>query len=218
MPGRPRRAHRLCESSTPSPTASITPAPSLFGITRPPSSRLGNEPARFFNVRRVHATCACRRTRTSPGPATGVSSSPILQYVGGTSEFFKPGCVHQSNQFAKVSVCPSTDSACPEIFPALSDAKNTTVSAISCGATNVRIELLPLVHVANLRLRRHTAFRGIAFDDTLDTRSIHASGAYRVDSNFIRPELHRPGLGQPNQSPLAGRIGRAHGRAKQPCR
>src|SRR5918912_896036 len=63
-------------SGTPGPTASISPAPSLCGITRGPA--MGREPARVFQSDGLTPE-ARMRTRTSPGPGSGVSSSPTCR-------------------------------------------------------------------------------------------------------------------------------------------
>src|SRR6202012_2585107 len=59
---------------TPAPTCSTRPAPSLFGITRS-NSIAAYEPARRPTSAGLTPD-ACRRTSTSPGPATGVGMSP----------------------------------------------------------------------------------------------------------------------------------------------
>ena len=60
--------------STPSPTASISPAPSWSGIWKPAASGRPVAPARDFQS--VGFTPETRmRTRTSPGPGSGRSTS-----------------------------------------------------------------------------------------------------------------------------------------------
>ncbi len=61
--------------NTPSPTAVITPAPSLWGITGPASNKSGNAPARFLTSEGF-TPVVCSRTNTSPGPGSGVGQSP----------------------------------------------------------------------------------------------------------------------------------------------
>ncbi len=64
----PKRA-----GSTPGPTQSITPAPSLCGITR--GATIGRVPERVFQSEGFTPE-ACTRTRTSPGPGSGSGISP----------------------------------------------------------------------------------------------------------------------------------------------
>jgi hypothetical protein len=58
---------------TPSPTCSISPAPSLCGMTRG-NAILRVKPARLFTSEGLTPETA-RRTRTSPRPGCGVSTS-----------------------------------------------------------------------------------------------------------------------------------------------
>ena len=60
--------------ATPSPTASITPAPSLCGMTRG-NAILRAVPARVFTSDGLTPE-VFSLTRTSPGPGCGVSTSP----------------------------------------------------------------------------------------------------------------------------------------------
>jgi hypothetical protein len=59
--------------STPGPTRSTTPAPSLCGIIR--SATMGREPDRVFQSEGFTPE-ACTRMRTSPAPGTGSGMSP----------------------------------------------------------------------------------------------------------------------------------------------
>ena len=65
------------DSATPSPTASISPAPSLCGITRG-NAILRAVPARVFTSDGLTPE-VLSLMRTSPGPGCGVSTSPTCR-------------------------------------------------------------------------------------------------------------------------------------------
>ena len=62
---------------TPAPTASMTPAPSLCGMTGPGSGALVVMPLRLFQSDGLTPDVASL-TRTSPGPGSGFGNSPIV--------------------------------------------------------------------------------------------------------------------------------------------
>jgi hypothetical protein len=79
LPAAASSSHTRCpsrRSSTPSPTASIVPAPSWWGTWKPVLSGIGRgvAPARDFQSVGLTPETAIR-TRTWPGPGSGVGTS-----------------------------------------------------------------------------------------------------------------------------------------------
>ena len=79
--------------STPSPTASMTPAPSLCGITRGYGSPYPTQSPRFFVSPGLTPESATR-TRTSPGPAQASAISPTVQHLRRGARPLVPSCQH----------------------------------------------------------------------------------------------------------------------------